>query len=299
MLKAYTVEGAYKAQQVFLGGRSPAVEPGLLPLPREQGAPSASTLQAIRPATAEHGVRAVPPQGKQHPAAAARIQAQPPVEGIGGSRLQKNAQTSPGDIVINIPSGPATPKKTAGIQKNGKNTDSREKDTKKQKSAVSLFGRKTKVQHEVVADVAPAPPVVFEPEPPPEPAHTPPADIKSETQTFSIAAGVSGFRLVGSSVFPPVIDIQISEGDVFTIGRYDAATGRRQSNFEFDKKTKAVSRRHAAVERKADSYNIIDLASSAGTFVDGRKLPPNTPCELGAGSRVSFGNAGADYVWER
>ena len=70
-------------------------------------------------------------------------------------------------------------------------------------------------------------------------------------------------------------------------------------DFEFDKKTKAVSRRHAVIERQADgSYALVDLSSSAGTFVDGQRLTANVPQVLHRGARVAFGTAGADYVWE-
>ena len=123
-------------------------------------------------------------------------------------------------------------------------------------------------------------------------------DQSDLTQLVSAAANRPGLRLVGSALLPPMVDINVQAGDIFTIGRYDAVVGRRQSDFEFDKKTKAVSRRHAAIERSADGYRIVDLSSSAGTFLDGYRLPPNTPCPLIHGCRVSFGNAGADYVWE-
>jgi len=95
-----------------------------------------------------------------------------------------------------------------------------------------------------------------------------------------------------------MIGIKIEEGEIFTIGRYDAAVGGRQSSFEFDRAAKAISRRHAVIERDAEGYKIIDLASSAGTFLNGQKLPPNTPSSLEQGCHVSFGNCGADYVWE-
>ena len=131
-----------------------------------------------------------------------------------------------------------------------------------------------------------------------EPVFTTRADTLDITQSISTVASGSRFRLVGSMLLPPVIDVKIPIGDIFTIGRYDAVIGRQQSSFEFDKKTKAVSRRHAAIERDADNYRIIDLSSSAGTYLNGQRLPPNTPCGLGHGCRVSFGNAGADYVWE-
>ena len=118
------------------------------------------------------------------------------------------------------------------------------------------------------------------------------------TQSVEAFDSVCGFRLVGSPRLPNMIRVQIEDGEVFTIGRYDATVGKQQSSFEFDRKTKAISRRHAAVKRHSDTYNLIDLSSSAGTYVDGQKLPPSTPFELMSGMRVSFGTAGADYVWE-
>ena len=119
------------------------------------------------------------------------------------------------------------------------------------------------------------------------------------TQSISFELNGARLRLIGSVSLPPFIEVTISEGEMFTVGRYDSAAGKQQSCFEFDKSTKAVSRRHCAIERFADGYSIIDLSSSAGTFLDGKRLPPNTPCMLRPGYRVSFGNCGADYVWEQ
>jgi len=118
------------------------------------------------------------------------------------------------------------------------------------------------------------------------------------TQNIPLISDGSGFRYIGRANLPPFIQILIDRGQIFTIGRFDAAIGKKQSNFEFDKKTKAVSRRHAAIERDNDGYKIIDLSSSAGTLVNDKKLNPNTPHRLETGNRVSFGNSGADYVWE-
>jgi len=120
-------------------------------------------------------------------------------------------------------------------------------------------------------------------------------DITQNTTTIPVGPGL---RYVGHAYLPPSIQVAIAEGEIFTIGRFDVSVGKQQSSFEFDKKTKAVSRRHAVIERDVDGYKIIDLASSAGTFIDDNKLPPNTPCGLETGCRVSFGNSGADYVWE-
>jgi len=123
-------------------------------------------------------------------------------------------------------------------------------------------------------------------------------EIIDVTQITSLISNGTGLRYVGHGQLPPSIQVVITEGEMFTIGRFDAAVGKKQSSFEFDKKTKAVSRRHAVIERSAEGYNITDLSSSAGTYVCDKKLPPNTPYELEAGYRVSFGNSGADYVWE-
>ena len=105
-------------------------------------------------------------------------------------------------------------------------------------------------------------------------------------------------RYIGSGKHPRIIEINVAEGEMFSIGRFDRSVGIKQSNFEFDKKTKAVSRHHAAVERNAAGFYIVDLNSLAGTFLNGERLPPNTPFKIENGSRLSFGNAGADYIWE-
>ena len=109
--------------------------------------------------------------------------------------------------------------------------------------------------------------------------------------------GVCRLRLVGNPGLPREIVVEIQPGHAFTIGRFDVSVGHKQSDFEFDKGTKAVSRRHAAIERDESGYCVVDLASSAGTFVDGIKLIPNVPQTIENGSRISFGTGGADYIW--
>jgi hypothetical protein len=106
------------------------------------------------------------------------------------------------------------------------------------------------------------------------------------------------FRLVGSAPLPAEILVSGCLDRPFVIGRFDISVGRKQADFEFDKSTNAVSRRHAAIEYAANGYSIIDLSSSAGTFVNGQRLTPNVPYELTFGARVSFGTSGADYVFE-
>ena len=104
-------------------------------------------------------------------------------------------------------------------------------------------------------------------------------------------------RLVGLKGLPETIPIRLS-GQLFLVGRFDVSIGRRQCDFEFGKATKAVSRRHASIERTARGYAVMDLNSRAGTFVNGNRIAPGKPCPLHHGDSVSFGNAGADYVFE-
>jgi hypothetical protein len=106
------------------------------------------------------------------------------------------------------------------------------------------------------------------------------------------------FRYIGSGGHPPVILVNIAPGEVFTIGRYDASIGAKRSNFEFDKRTKAVSRIHMIIRRNKNGYFMGDLNSSAGTYINGKRLQPGTAYKLEPGSRVSFGHLGADYIWE-
>ncbi len=110
-------------------------------------------------------------------------------------------------------------------------------------------------------------------------------------------SGSCCLRLVGNAGLPREIAVDIQPGRAFTIGRFDVTVGQKQSDFEFAKETRAVSRRHAAIERREDGYYLVDLASSAGTFVNGQRLTPNVPQALTGGNRVSFGTGGADYIW--
>lgn len=103
--------------------------------------------------------------------------------------------------------------------------------------------------------------------------------------------------LASTEALPGRIPVQIEPGRAFTIGRFDVEVGHKQSDFEFDKLTKAVSRRHAAIERDEKGYFVVDLSSRAGTFVNGERLTPNVPCRLTQGCRICFGTGGADYTW--
>ena len=117
----------------------------------------------------------------------------------------------------------------------------------------------------------------------------------SEADGYLAAHADARLRLVGLVGLPKTIPL-IFQGRPFILGRFDVSVGIKQYDFEFDKSTKAVSRRHAAIEHGPCGYSITDLGSKAGTFVNGEKI--SEPCLLKNGDRVSFGNSGADYIFE-
>ena len=50
-----------------------------------------------------------------------------------------------------------------------------------------------------------------------------------------------------------------------------------------------VSRRHATITRKAGGFELADLGSTNGTFVNGRRL--RNPIALKTGDEIKFGSA--------
>jgi len=191
-------------------------------------------------------------------------------------------------IEVNDPQGPAQKLKDDfdfNIQQNKKAEQNTENNIS---GGYKLFGNKKKKE---LKSNAPEPLSISAP-------YIDRSEQPDLTQNMSVISGGPGLRYIGRAHLPPLIEVLIDRGQIYTVGRFDAAVGKKQSNFEFDKKTKAVSRRHAAIERDTEGYKIIDLSSSAGTYVNDKKLQPNIPLRLETGNRVSFGNSGADYVWE-
>jgi hypothetical protein len=208
------------------------------------------------------------------------------------------------DIAINFPADgkvKKAEKSKSGLF--GRKKDKEEKPAKIQKETVGsggFWGKKKAKGQEIIQGAAVTP--KHEPirEQPIAQVYNSPIREEDDgvTQLDVHETGAPKFRYVGSNDHPRILEVVVAEGGAFTIGRFDASVGTKQSNFEFDKRTKAVSRRHAAIERSAEGYVLVDLNSAAGTFINGQKLPPNAPFKLESGFRVSFGNSGADYIWE-
>lgn len=74
-------------------------------------------------------------------------------------------------------------------------------------------------------------------------------------------------------------------GNGIMIGRdYDCA-------IRFDGSTPGISRHHCSLRWQNGALMLTDLGSAYGTYLsDGRKLPPQYPTQVGAGSRFFLGN---------
>jgi len=123
----------------------------------------------------------------------------------------------------------------------------------------------------------------------------PPED--EELLTGFPARPIARFRLLRNNSLPIIIPL-VFKKQSFTIGRFDPIIGHKQCDFEFERSTKAVSRHHSAIERLSSGFAIIDLNSRYGTYINGERIPSDRQFLIKSGDKVSFGIAGADYVFE-
>ena len=82
--------------------------------------------------------------------------------------------------------------------------------------------------------------------------------------------------------------LRTSEGQVFPLHALAVIIGREACDITLN--DSRVSRRHACIEQIASGWQIVDLESSNGTFVNGRQLPSHQPCPLGPGDQIVVGN---------
>lgn len=85
------------------------------------------------------------------------------------------------------------------------------------------------------------------------------------------------------------IDAPVSEGLI--LGRSDGGSPYVPDIdlTECDAREYGVSRRHAALVRYRDGIHILDLGSVNGTFVNGKRLRPDTPVPVCEGDRLTLG----------
>lgn len=92
---------------------------------------------------------------------------------------------------------------------------------------------------------------------------------------------------------PQLIEINLVDG-IATIGRADK-NGMAQTTYSFDASLIFISRMHARIEKVNDGWQIIDLDSKGGTFLNGQKLVPNMAYPLMPGDILTFTSKHLSY----
>jgi pSer/pThr/pTyr-binding forkhead associated (FHA) protein len=84
--------------------------------------------------------------------------------------------------------------------------------------------------------------------------------------------------------------VTIMRDDEIILGRQASGTGSLVVDLvPFGAIQNGVSRRHAVIRRSGDGYEVIDLSSTNGTWVNGQRLAPDTPHPLLSGDIIRLG----------
>lgn len=84
------------------------------------------------------------------------------------------------------------------------------------------------------------------------------------------------------------LDARTGEGPEFRMLKSEAGIGSGEDN-QLVIRRASVSRRHASLAFRKDHYEISDLGSTNGTFVNGRRV--SSPMEIEVGDEIRFGDA--------
>ena len=92
----------------------------------------------------------------------------------------------------------------------------------------------------------------------------------------------------------PKILLAVNEGKEFTLGRRTGKTGSLSESAlvdlgPFNGFELGTSRRHALIARTGEGYEITDLESTNGTWLNGERLVPNSAYRLQNGSLLRLG----------
>lgn len=92
--------------------------------------------------------------------------------------------------------------------------------------------------------------------------------------------------------------IALSMEQEFVLGRAGDLTSEPMIDLtNHDAFAMGVSRRHAMIRAAGEKYELIDLNSSNGTWLDGQRLVPNKPYDLPSGGVIQLGRMGLIVVY--
>jgi hypothetical protein len=113
----------------------------------------------------------------------------------------------------------------------------------------------------------------------------PPVDRKINPFNLSLVPS-AGLGIYLENTVP----ITVMYSDEATLGRRAEGTGGLIVDLApFGAIQAGVSRRHAMIRRAGEGYELVDLESTNGTWIDREKLEPNKPYPLRSGAIVRLG----------
>lgn len=97
-------------------------------------------------------------------------------------------------------------------------------------------------------------------------------------------------ELIESSLTGALSRIELDFNNRYiTIGR--SSSDESQPDVAFSREFTQISRRHARIEKREDSYYVIDLGSTNHTVLNGQILMPNQPYQLTDGGELAFSDS--------
>lgn len=100
-----------------------------------------------------------------------------------------------------------------------------------------------------------------------------------------------------SSAVPPSSELRLQGlGGTFNGRRFQLKeavyVGRdpQSCDFVYPPDTKGISKRHCVIRQGKNGITIMDLGSTCGTVVNGKRLAPNVPCSLAVGDIICLGS---------
>jgi len=94
--------------------------------------------------------------------------------------------------------------------------------------------------------------------------------------------------------------VAIREEDEFYVGRkFEENTDALLDLGPFGAIQMGVSRKHAIIRKSARGYDIVDLGSTNGTFLDGNRLVSNKPYALSRSAAISLGRLPLLFLYGR
>jgi len=113
-------------------------------------------------------------------------------------------------------------------------------------------------------------------------------DFKEKIEWVNREAPAEGIAIYLLGLTHP---IEVCLEDEFVIGRITEATEEKVVDLTFyNAFNLGVSRRHLMVRRAGDGYEVTDLNSTNGTWVDGQRLVLQQPLTIKSGSQIRLGN---------